>query len=118
MNLPYIRRLFPLSSHDSRVHVSSTEPIDAEGKYILAKPADKAIGFYKAEGTIPANKAYLEIEGADVKGFAFVINGETAIESISSTIATDDAIFDLSGRRVEKATKGVYIINGKKVAVK
>jgi len=24
------------------------------------------------------------------------------------------AIYDLSGRRVEKATKGLYIINGKK----
>ena len=28
------------------------------------------------------------------------------------------AIYDLSGRRIEKAKKGLYIINGKKVLVK
>ena len=28
---------------------------------------------------------------------------------------TDSSIYDLSGRRVEKATKGVYVVNGKKV---
>jgi hypothetical protein len=27
----------------------------------------------------------------------------------------NNAIFDLSGRRVEKATKGIYLINGKKL---
>ena len=91
--------------------------IAADGKYVLAQPEGKEVGFYKAEGTIPAGKAYLEAQGAEVKGFAIVINGgETAIEGIttSATIPAD-AIYDLSGRRVEKATKGIYIINGKKV---
>lgn len=32
--------------------------------------------------------------------------------------AKNDAIYDLSGRRVEKAVKGIYIQNGKKVYVK
>ena len=84
---------------------------------MLAQPEGKEVGFYKAEGTIPAGKAYREAQGAEVKGFAIVINGgETAIEGIttSATIPAD-AIYDLSGRRVEKATKGIYIINGKKV---
>ena len=31
------------------------------------------------------------------------------------TLNTDASIYDLSGRRVEKASKGVYIVNGKKV---
>ena len=31
---------------------------------------------------------------------------------------SDDAIFDLAGRKVEKAGKGIYIVNGKKVLVK
>ncbi|MBO4642031.1 MAG: hypothetical protein J5661_04150 [Bacteroidaceae bacterium] len=31
---------------------------------------------------------------------------------------SDDAIYDLAGRKVEKAEKGIYIVNGKKVLVK
>ena len=90
--------------------------IDATAKYVLAKPEGKEIGFYQAEGTIPAFKAYLEAQGNGVKGFTLIINGgETAIESVTSVAAPEGVIYDLSGRRVEKATKGIYIINGKKV---
>lgn len=38
----------------------------------------------------------------------------TAIDTIES-VATPVAIFDLAGRRVVKAVKGIYIVNGKKV---
>lgn len=44
-------------------------------------------------------------------------NGEeNAISSI--TTSTQKAIFDLTGRQVSKAQKGLYIINGKKVVIK
>ncbi len=43
----------------------------------------------------------------------------TAIESIeAATTTAEGTIYDLSGRRVQKAKKGIYIINGKKVMVK
>ncbi|MDO5526420.1 MAG: hypothetical protein Q4F85_10095 [Prevotella sp.] len=44
----------------------------------------------------------------------------TGIENITSTPikAQDNAIYTLQGVRVAKATKGIYIINGKKVVVK
>ncbi len=41
----------------------------------------------------------------------------TGIDSVEST-TTDKVIYDLTGRRVEKATKGLYIINGKKVIIR
>lgn len=41
-----------------------------------------------------------------------------AIQSVSSTKQEQNAIFNLAGQRVEKATKGLYIMNGKKVVVK
>ena len=41
----------------------------------------------------------------------------TGISGIDATEA-GKVIYDLSGRRVEKAQKGIYIINGKKVAIK
>lgn len=42
----------------------------------------------------------------------------TGISSITNNKAQDDAIYTLQGVRVAKATKGLYIINGKKVVVK
>ena len=45
-------------------------------------------------------------------------NTPTAIESIAADKDADAVIYDLTGRRVEKARKGIYIINGKKVLVK
>jgi len=44
--------------------------------------------------------------------------GSTAIQSVSKDKTTDNRIFDLSGRRISQPTKGLYIINGKKVVVK
>ena len=42
----------------------------------------------------------------------------TGIEDIeNSAKPAENAIYDLSGRKVQKAQKGIYIINGKKVAV-
>ena len=49
-----------------------------------------------------------------IKGFAF--NGTTTgVESVESSNNAPQAIYDLTGRRVSKAEKGIYIINGKKV---
>ena len=77
------------------------------------------VGFYRPNGTqIPANKAYINLGGGSVQGLAFNFDGATTdINSISA--ATDkQEIYDLSGRRVMKANKGLYIINGKKCFIK
>ena len=39
----------------------------------------------------------------------------TAIASVVNGVKTPKAIFDLSGRRVSKTAKGVYIVDGQKV---
>lgn len=67
-----------------------------------------------------ATTAYLAVpqklvEGANALFFDF--GPETGINEIQTEQA-DKAIFDLSGRRVQKATKGFYIVGGKKVLVK
>ena len=41
----------------------------------------------------------------------------TGISPIETTVNKTQVIYDLSGRRVTKATKGLYIINGKKVFI-
>ena len=42
----------------------------------------------------------------------------TAIQTVNSDAKHSDAIFNLNGQQVEKAVKGLYIMNGKKVLVK
>ena len=77
------------------------------------------VGFYQPTGTqIPANRAYIYLAGGNVQGLAFNFDGATTdINNISA--ATDkQEIYDLSGRRVMKANKGLYIINGKKCFIK
>jgi hypothetical protein len=100
---------------EGNVLKGAAEDIQAAGKYVLAKPegAEKA-GFYKAEaGTIKAGKAYLELE-SDVKAFFFAGDDATGIANVEKVVE-DGAIYNLAGQRVNKAQKGIYIINGKKV---
>ena len=85
------------------------------------------IGFYKLKSsvtTIPGNKAFLVLTNAEAQAKGFVLEfedgGTTGIETIeSSKHSTEDGVYyDLQGRRVENPTRGVYIVNGKKVVIK
>lgn len=77
------------------------------------------VGFYRPNGDeIPAYKAYIYLAGGNVQGLAFNFDGATTdINNISATTDKQE-IYDLSGRRVMKANKGLYIINGKKCFIK
>ena len=66
--------------------------------------------------TVKGGKAYLSSESA-VKGIRFNTGESTGIESVATEKAAK-TIFDLSGRRVQNPTSGLYIINGEKVFVK
>lgn len=93
--------------------------VAADEAYTLQRnAADTQTGLFpKAAGTIAGFKAYLlasELE-AGVKGLVFkFVDTTTGVSSVKSE-AQDNVIFDLSGRRVSKAVKGIYIVNGKKV---
>ena len=77
------------------------------------------VGFYQPTVTqIPANRAYIYLGSSNVQGLAFNFDGATTdINSISATTDKQE-IYDLSGRRVMKANKGLYTINGKKCFIK
>ena len=88
--------------------------------YVLSKDANDEVGFYKYTGsTIPGFKAYYNVSaGNPVKGFTFSFEDvEDAIRAIE-TENNNLEIYDIAGRRVQKAQKGLYIINGKKVMFK
>ena len=79
------------------------------------------MGFYKlsAGGTIKAHKAYLTYSGGGAPEFFDLDGNVTGIKAIDNgQLTIDDAVYDLQGRRVSKPTKGLYIVNGKKVIIK
>ncbi len=90
-------------------------------EYVLQDHEDEGLAFYpitdESEGvTLDAYHCYLNT-GAVVS--ALRLPGmSTGIVAVEGDVIANDAIYDLSGRRVTKAVKGVYIQNGKKVLVK
>lgn len=87
--------------------------------YVMQKQEEE-IKFYNAGGlklTIPAGKCYLSLpQNSNVK--AYRLDRVTGIESIVDVENKDYTVYDLMGRRVKNPTKGIYIINGKKVFVR
>ena len=87
---------------------------------------NEKLGFYwaKENGAPFVSKtglAYLAVKTADVaavKGFS-LFDMETGISKVTgSAAAGNGVIYDLQGRRVERAVRGLYIVNGRKVMVK
>ncbi len=90
-------------------------------EYVLQDHDDEGLAFYPITSesenvTLDAYHCYLNT-GTQV--IALRLPGmSTGIEAVESDVIANDAIYDLSGRRVSKAVKGVYIMNGRKVLVK
>lgn len=87
--------------------------------YTLQNPAT-GIGFYPYNGTnLNGFKAYMTTGTTPVRGFLFEEDGTTtSIDTLETATPNAQTIYDLSGRRVSKAQKGLYIVNGKKVYIK
>ncbi len=93
-----------------------------DGAYTLQTNKDNSseVGLYPtAVDYLAGFKAYLPATAfsSEAKGFTFRFSDiETVINSISAK--QNGSVFDLSGRRVSKPAAGLYIENGKKVAIK
>ena len=72
-------------------------------------------------GTLTANKAYFEAT-VDLKGHALTMtfdDGETtAIKAVEAKKVENGVFYNLAGQQVAQPTKGLYIVNGRKVIVK
>ena len=83
--------------------------------------ANSILGFYKlsASGTIKAHKAFLTYSGGGAPEFFNLEGNVTGIKAIDNgQLTIDNVVYDLQGRRVSKPTKGLYLINGRKVLLK
>lgn len=88
------------------------------GKYGVV-PSTGKIQKGGASATLKGFRAYFELP-AGANGARMIIDGEdvTAISSIITDAENGNAIYNLNGQRVNATTKGVYIINGKKMIIK
>ncbi len=80
----------------------------------------KAFVFVKNDLAIGANKAWLSISNSNARAINLVFDETTKITNTNLTNLTNDAWYDLNGRKLnaKPTTKGVYIQNGKKVVIK
>ena len=88
------------------------------GALVLGKDSEGNWGIYNYTGALGGFKAYMEKPSNDVKGFAFNFGDADAIEEIVNGQSSNGKWYNLAGQRVEKATRGLYIVGGKKVVVK
>ena len=101
--------------------------------YVLSKQGE-VVGMYKAKKNFVNNegawtkaddgthflnngfRAYLPAGGAGARFLVFDFGTETGIDQLegeNGNVKTE--VYDLSGRRVQSAQKGIFIVNGKKV---
>lgn len=92
-----------------------------DGQYVL-KEIDGKLGFYMvdmngSDKRIAPHKAYLDTNGATVRSF-IGFNDETNSINTAVVQQTNGVVYTLSGQRVARLQKGLFIIDGKKVIIK
>jgi len=102
----------------------SSTPVDVpQGAYILSQ--NKLCKLAGGNATVAQNRAYFDLSNvAEVSAASssYVIidveeeGSANGLEAISATKSQE--MYDITGRRVNVATKGMFIIDGKKVIVK
>jgi len=99
------------------------EDMEEADHYVLS--GGSSFVWVKDAGTLSAGKCWIEIiptSAAHARALSIVHEGEltpTGISAVKTAADTKDAaVYDLQGRRVMQPTKGLFIVNGKKVVIK
>ena len=105
------------------VFVGVTENTVVPAGIFVLLNGGQGVGFYQTESafTVGANTAYISVPSGVKARFIGVEEDDdaTAITAIEATEAVNNGvIYNLSGQRVVKPLKGIYIQNGKKFIVK
>ena len=114
-----------------------TSTADTYTNYVLGKETDGVVGFYLANNsTVPANKAYLQlptsaVTTSETSGAKMSLRlsfddmddmddttGITHVRELSDSASGKTVIYNLNGQRKQSLTKGLNIVNGKKIFVK
>ena len=97
------------------------EDMEEADHYVLS--GGSSFVWVKDAGTLSAGKCWIELiptSAAHARRLSIVHEGTTTGISTAKTAADtkDAAVYDLQGRRVMQPTKGLFIVNGKKVVIK
>jgi len=95
---------------------------DTYNYYMLKLNGSNEAQFSKLTGgTIAAGKAYLKnakTNAPTMFNVVFADDNTTGINSVQGSGLKVNGYFDLQGRKVANPTKGLYIVNGRKVVIK
>ena len=110
----------PVVSEWETIGSFSKQTIDtSNGNYYALSATDNEINRITKNLTVLPYRAYFKSANASKSALNIYISGTTGVEMISSNEIDgfeNEAIFDLSGRKVAEPRKGnVYIKNGKKI---
>ena len=102
---------------------TDVEDFDGWTFYVLGINGDDQAQFQRASGGyIPAGKAYLMVASGEARALNVVVaDSETTGVSEKLNVSSEKsstAVYNMQGQRVAQPTKGLYIVNGKKVIVK
>lgn len=89
--------------------------------YRLGYNSTDGVGFYPYSGKPGAGIVYLDYtSGASARALTIRFDDEetTSIKDVVRGSSNMESIFDLQGRRVAQPSKGLYIVNGRKVVIK
>ncbi len=88
----------------------------AQDIYTLQNHPSEGIGFYKYVGeNLGGFKAYLAPSTPLANGLSFDFGAATGLDNVATELPADAPAYDLTGRRVNKNTKGIIIVGNKKV---
>lgn len=95
---------------------TATTHIAENGGYILSNGVFQP----STEGDLPAGKAYLNIAVTSAPVLELNFGEATAIEKIANgeEPTANGQYYNMNGQRVAQPTKGLYIVNGRKVVIK
>ena len=92
--------------------------VTGDGTIFVLGQNEGKVGFGKLKSgdVLAAGKAYLKIPN-ESRSFIDIGDGTTSISEVKKVV-TDYQYYNLNGQRVAQPTKGVYIVNGKKIIIK
>lgn len=90
--------------------------------YVLGKKNDK-VGFYRwtSASSLSSGRVYLDSASSAHEYLSFVLNDgmTTGIDAVQGEgLKANSEYYNLNGQRVAQPTKGLYIMNGRKVIIK
>ena len=123
-NLTYVAYDVTAAPAGNLLHGSDIATTTTGGeKYYALMNGSNGLGFYyKVAGgaafEIVAHKAWLALPAATPAHFFSLDDDVTAINKVEMKKVEDGVFYNLAGQQVAQPTKGLYIVNGKKVVIK